>query len=1135
MQCLNGTWKVACDPDNVGRQEQWYETVRAEAQDAPVPGIIQQVFPEFHGVAWYWTTFQPCQDAGADERCFLTFGAVDYLADVWLNGKYLGGHEIGETPFSLDVTDAVRPGKENLLAIRVLNPGTEPIDGFCLDQIPHRNKVCAKAYQPGQCFNYGGMVGNVEFHILPALRVTDVFARANLHTGEIRVTITVQNDSGQSLAGQLTASTGPAAGNGEIDATKCRQAQFASGCSEHEMQLSVAEPHLWNLDDPFLYRVSVQLQVEGGVSHEKMVRCGFRELRVDGGFFRLNGKRLFLKSTHTGNHFPVGWAVPPCPDLVRRDFLMAKVAGYNCVRFISGMALPEQLDFCDEIGLMIYEECSAGWCLQDSPHMAERFDKNLREMILRDRNHPCLTIWGLLNETPQGGVFRHAAASLPFVRSLDDTRLVILNTGRFDRLGPPKDGQATFGSLSNPGSDRWEYQWGAEDTGAVDPKASLNPVNWDNAWHLNPVGDVHYYPLIPHTPECVQTIRNLGNGTRPVFLSEYGIGSMMNVLRELRWFEQKGVRMDLSDSGLIQSMARRLEADWKRWGFDGAFTFTEDFLWDSQRRHTRQRLLGFDMIRSNPNLCGYNLTGMLDHAVTGEGAWTFWREWKPGIAEGLMNGWAPLRWCLFVDPIHSYAGNKITVEAVLANEDVLAPGKYPVCLRVSGANGIVWEKRTTVTVPAVAPGQDGPMAIPVFRGRVALDVPSGKYEFGAYMEKGGAPFGGRLTFFVSNSSDWPKLKLAVEVLALEEKTQKWLSTHGVKCLPFGKADAKKRGVILIGASRELNENGELWVKLAERMARGACVVFLSPAAFRKPTFVSTVGHLERETFWGISWRDFEVANVPKNEWAVYSKEFYGPIRYVMSDLPGGQYTIEMGFCEGYCSKEGERVFDVQINDQNVLKNFDITKEAGGTHRAVMRTFKAKPRNGRITIDLTQGSANCPSLSRLRIFDEKGEMIVEDAALKSRRNDSDWLPLKKKGKVAFYKDDLYHKDSVAKRHPIFDGLMNHGIMDWEYYGPINTPTVFEDVETSDDIAAASFGAGYIVKGGYVSGLIVASYPFGAGRFIINSLRVLENLGSHTAADRLLLNMINYASEFVKGPVAALPRDFEKTLKTIRYVE
>ena len=67
--------------------------------------------------------------------------------------------------------------------------------------------------------------------------------------------------------------------------------------------------------------------------------------------------------------------------------------------------------------------------LGDSPRMAERFDRSLSQMILQNRNHPCITIWGLLNETADGPVFRHAVASLPLVRALDDRRLVLLNSG----------------------------------------------------------------------------------------------------------------------------------------------------------------------------------------------------------------------------------------------------------------------------------------------------------------------------------------------------------------------------------------------------------------------------------------------------------------------------------------------------------------------------------------------------------------------------------------------------------------------------------------------------------------------------------------------------------------------------------
>src|SRR6266496_3834226 len=93
--------------------------------------------------------------------------------------------------------------------------------------------------------------------------------------------------------------------------------------------------------------------------------------------------------------------------------------------------------------------------IADSPHMAERYDRSTREMILRDRNHPSLTIWGMLNETFDGPVFRHAVETLALVRSLDETRLVLLSSGRWDA-------QPGIGSVANPGSANWEHVWGIE-------------------------------------------------------------------------------------------------------------------------------------------------------------------------------------------------------------------------------------------------------------------------------------------------------------------------------------------------------------------------------------------------------------------------------------------------------------------------------------------------------------------------------------------------------------------------------------------------------------------------------------------------------------------------------------------------
>ena len=124
------------------------------------------------------------------------------------------------------------------------------------------------------------------------------------------------------------------------------------------------------------------------------------------------------------------------------------------------------------------------------------------------------------------------------------------------------------------------------------------------------------------------------------------------------------------------------------------------------------------------------------------------------------------------------------------------------------------------------------------------------------------------------------------------------------------------------------------------------------------------------------------------------------------------------------------------------------------------------------------------------------------------------------------------------HPIFAGLPLPGILDWDYYGPVIPSHVFQGQDMPDDVVVLFIATGYAsmkepVPTGYASGLVTASYPFGGGRFLINTLRILEHVGSHPAADRLLLNMIAYAAARTAGSAVALPDDFEARLGAIGY--
>ncbi len=970
---LQGTeWLVAADPGNVGRGEAWWKSPRPDARPIRVPGIFQEALPGYHGVAWYWREFSPPGNPYPGGRCLLRFHAVDYLADVWLNDVPVGGHEGGETPFVLDVTDAVRTGSSNRLAVRVLNPKEEPIDGITLAETPHRNKAPA-GIRVGGSYNSGGITEPVELLWVPAVRIDDVYVRPDWQTGRVRIQVTATNAGTAAVQGRFQCTIAPAHGSQPL-ATVALDEEVPPGTRQVRCELTVADHRLWQLEDPCLYRLTTRLAAGPEVqAHENVTRFGFRELRVEKGYFRLNGKRIFLKSAHTGNHCPVGAILPPAgaPDLLRKDLLYTKSCGFNTIRFIAGIAHPYQLELCDEIGLMVYEENLASWLLADSPKMAERFDANLREMVLRDRNHPSLVIFGLVNEMRDGPLSRHAVSSLALLRSLDDSRLVLQQSGRWD-------GQYNIGSVSNPGSTQWEYMWGVEDA-AYQGTAPGGPAGG----YFQGAGDAHVYPATPHTPEIEAFIRNLGSDSKPVFLSEYGIGSLMNAIREVRYYQQHGANPEWDDFKFLSQTEEKLAADWKRLGMEGVYPFPEEMLRASQQLHVRQRLLGFNLIRSNPRICGYNLTGLLDHGYTGEGLWTFWREFKPGIMEALQDGWAPLRWCLFAAPMHGYAGRPLKLEAILANEDVLAPGTYPALIRVVGPEGIAWEARRDVVIPQPAAGDDGPLAVPVLAEEVTLSGPAGKYQLAVTLERGGAAAGGRLDFYLSESPVAPPA--AVVVSQMDGRVQQWLKARGLQVTPLESARADLAQVILVGDWTEANTAADARKDLLERVARGSVAVFLKPGAFQKG-----------------------------------------------SDATG------------------------------------------------------------------------------------------------------WLPLKNKGRLVHFSDWLYHKECVAGRHPLFDGLQPAGIMDWDYYGPLITSQFFEGEDTPDETAAAAFAICHSSRpDGYAAGTMLGVYRLGSGRIILNTLSILDNIDRLPAADRLLLNLIACAARHAASPQSPPPADLEATLKELGY--
>ncbi len=382
------------------------------------------------------------------------------------------------------------------------------------------------------------------------------------------------------------------------------------------------------------------------------------------------------------------------------------------------------------------------------------------------------------------------------MRGLDDTRVVLLNSGGWDRSGK---------AIANPGTSEWE----------------------------STLSDQHPYQPLPHNSRVINVLRTLSGGGKPVWLSEYGIGSAVDLARLTRHYEQWD-KTSCEDAVIYRRFLDRFMADWQRWDLGDTFANPEDYFRQCVAWMAGLRKLGTNAIRANPNVIGHSVTGTQDQGLTGEGLTAnVFRELKPGVVDAMFDAFAPLRWCLFVEPVQIYRGRKARLEAVLANEDMLAPGDYPVRLQVVGPrNVMVFNRTITINIPDSKAKPEPPFARPAFAEDVPIDGPSGKYRFLATFQKGAAAAGGDVEFYVADPAEMPAVETEIVVWGEDADLAKWLNAAGVRTRTFTPGLQGSREVILVGNRPAVGET-EAFRELARHIARGSQAIFLCPQVFQK--------------------------------------------------------------------------------------------------------------------------------------------------------------------------------------------------------------------------------------------------------------------------------------------------------------
>ncbi len=346
-------------------------------------------------------------------RVFLDVGAALTRATVTLNGVQVADHLGGYLPFSCELTGLLQPAG-NVLAVRLDS-------GFNLNVPPDRPAPAVSTsvdfWQPG------GLYRDARLRVVPQVFLADVFAKP----------VNVLDPATRQVVVQATVdAAGPSPGNVQVavvllDGTRAMARGQAPvtitgpGPATAAVTLTGLDGiTLWDTGNPKLYDVVAMLLVDGGLAHEYRVRIGFREATFGPGGFYLNGRQITLFGVNRHQFFPFAGAAMPArvqardAEIIRRELNCTMV---RCSHYPQAEAF---LDACDELGLLAWEEAPGWGYLGDQEWLALAY-RDVADMIVRDRNHPSVIIWGArLNETPNNTEFYTSTNEL--AHALDDSR-----------------------------------------------------------------------------------------------------------------------------------------------------------------------------------------------------------------------------------------------------------------------------------------------------------------------------------------------------------------------------------------------------------------------------------------------------------------------------------------------------------------------------------------------------------------------------------------------------------------------------------------------------------------------------------------------------------------------------------------
>ena len=332
------------------------------------------------------------------KRILLTFEGAAHDSTVFCNGKKVGEHHCGYTAFTVDLTDNVLYGQDNLLCVRLdsrENLNVPPF-GYVIDYM-----------------TYGGIYRDVRLEVKEKVSLSDIFVhtaidfRSSPVTAQITSEITLTESDENVTIRQYYMPKSTAAAQEESWRLLCEQTVSADvSCGkEFSLTATITAPLLWDTEEANLYILKTQLYQDNTILDETETTFGIREAVFKKDGFYLNGRKLRIRGLNRHQSFPyVGYAMPKSMQRLDAD-LLKKELGLNAVRTSHYPQSHYFLERCDELGLLVFTEFPGWQHIGDDSWKAQAV-ANAEDMIRQYRNHPSIILWGIrINESPDDDAF----------------------------------------------------------------------------------------------------------------------------------------------------------------------------------------------------------------------------------------------------------------------------------------------------------------------------------------------------------------------------------------------------------------------------------------------------------------------------------------------------------------------------------------------------------------------------------------------------------------------------------------------------------------------------------------------------------------------------------------------------------